>query len=323
MGVLWHTRRAMARCGVRLLKASGLYEGYWNHWRTDLFDYAERNGLHILPVHYYSPVPKVGTLNGDLWSDRTACHGIDLRLDEGESLLRRMGARFGGEFAGFPLESSGDPRAFYLDNGAYGSGDAEIWYGMIREFKPARIIEIGCGHSTLVAGMAIAQNAGEDPGWKCEYTCVEPHLPAYLNPVPAFVTEVVERPVQAVPLEVFGSLEAGDILFIDSTHVVSLGSDAVYEYLEILSRLREGVIVHIHDIFLPDEYPEAWAKSSRFFWNEQYLLHAFLLYNDAFEVVLASHAIARMRPSVFADSMPLRIASHNFPSSFWIRKVRD
>lgn len=313
----------MARFGIRLLKASGLYNGYWNQWRGDLFDNAEADGIHILPVHYYSPIPKVASLPKGLWEQKSDCTGIDLRLDDGEMLLRRIGSQFGMEFSEFRIDPCGDPRVFHLSNGAYGPGDAEILYGLIREFKPARIVEIGCGYSTLVAGMAIARNAEDDSSRGCDYTCIEPYLPPYLNPPPAFVTSVVEQPVQHVPLELFGSLESGDILFIDSTHVVAQGSDAVYEYLEILSRLKKGVIIHIHDIFLPNEYPEDWARKTRFFWNEQYLLHAFLLYNRAFEVLLPSHALARLRPDAFAESVPLRIVSHNFPSSFWMKKVGD
>lgn len=321
MGVHWHLKRAMARFGIRLLKASGFYDGYWNHWRGELFEFAEQRGLHILPVHYYSPIPRVALLPEDLWDDKSECIGINLRLDDGEKLLSRIGSMFGAEFTKFRLDPDDDPRVFYLSNGAYGPGDAEILYGMIRDLKPARIVEIGCGYSTLVASMAIARNAEDDASRSCAYTCIEPYLPSYLDPSPAFVTEVIKRPVQDVPFDVFESLEAGDILFIDSTHVVSQGSDTLCEYLQILPRLKSGVVVHIHDIFLPNEYPKVWAQSARFFWNEQYLLQAFLLYNHSFEVLLASHAIARLRPSVFAESMPLRFVSDNFPSSFWMKKV--
>src|SRR4029079_12969350 len=89
---------------------------------------------------------------------------------------------------------------------------------------------------------------------------------------------------QQVPLETFESLESGDVLFVDTTHTVKVGSDVNFIVLEVLPRLREGVHVHLHDIFLPYEYPRKWLEDYGLYWTEQYLVHAFLVYNSAFEV---------------------------------------
>src|ERR1035437_347813 len=123
------------------------------------------------------------------------------------------------------------------------------------------------------------------------FTCIEPFLPDYLSPSLPGISEIIERPLQDVDLERFKQLECNDILFIDSTHVVRYGSDVVYEILEILPILRPGVIVHVHDIFFPDDYPQRWLNRDRFFWNEQYMLQAFLCMNPHFQIDIPAHAI--------------------------------
>lgn len=324
MNLTFHMQSAVARVGLSLLKASGAYEGYWRHWRGDLFDAAERRGLHVMPAHYYSPVPKVSTLKTQLWDRRESVPGIDLAVPRALSLLQSLAAEFGEEFAGFSSAKNADRRKFTLANSGYGPGDAEIYYAMLRRFKPARVIEIGCGNSTLVASLAIQKNGVEAPDKSRRYICIEPYLPAYLTPPPAGVSEVIEKGVQEAPLALFDELESGDILFIDSTHVAALGSDVLYEYLEILPRLQPGVIIHIHDIFLPLEYPEPWAREQRFFWNEQYVLQAFLLHNDAYEVLMPSHALYALCRDDMTAAIPSLDPDAGYartgPSSFWMRK---
>ncbi len=320
----WRVQNAIARAGLSLLKASGAYDGYWRHWRGELFDAAERRGFHVIPAHYYSPVPKVSALHPSVWPKRDSVPGVDLAIPSALQLLQSLAGDFGEEFALFPAEPLADRRRFTLANIGYGPGDAELYYAMLRRFKPARVIEIGCGNSTQVASLALRKNREEHPRRNFEYVCVEPYLPDYLRPAPDGVTEVIETGVQATPLELFSRLESGDFLFIDSTHVAALGSDVLFEYLEILPRLKPGVIIHIHDIFLPLEYPERWAREQRFFWNEQYLLQAFLLHNEAYEVILPSHALYALHPdqmtAAIASLDPARGYQRAGPSSFWMRK---
>ena len=124
---------------------------------------------------------------------------------------------------------------------------------MIRQFHPRRIIEIGAGHSTLLSAQALRENArlGEGGG---ELISIEPYPNNVLQRGVPGLTELIQSEVQRVPLERFAALEANDILFIDSSHVVQIDSDVNYEFLEILPRLKAGVILHIHDIYLPREY---------------------------------------------------------------------
>lgn len=319
--IKWHVQHLTARLGLALLKASGAYDGYWQSWRGALFDLAERRGLHILPVHYYSPVPNVAKLDSQIWAPREHLFGIDLRLDEASRLLADLAGKFAAEYNRLANLPDPGPQTFRLNNAAFGPGDAEIYYAVLRHLRPRRVVEIGCGHSTLVASKALQENRAGDPDYVCDYLCIEPYLPDYLEPLPPGITRVIRQPVQSVPLQVFEDLGAGDILFIDSTHVAAIGSDVVYEYLEILPRLRPGVVVHIHDIFLPRAYPQSWLTSTRFFWNEQYLLHAYLLHNRDCEVILPMHALFSLRQDALRGAIPSVTSSRVGPSSFWMRVV--
>lgn len=324
MSLTRRVQSALAQAGLALLKTSGAYGGYWRPWRGALFDAAERRGLHVTPVHFYSPIPDVGALPPAVWAPREAAPGIDLSIPSALALLAAFARDHGDEYRSFPREKLADRRRFTLANSGFGPGDAEIYFAMLRRFKPARVVEIGCGNSTLVASLALARNRAEAPHRACAYACIEPYLPDYLRPPPDGVTLVVEKGVQEAPLDIFDALQDGDFLFIDSTHVAALGSDVVHEFLTILPRLRPGVIVHVHDIFLPLDYPEKWAREQRFFWNEQYLLQAFLLHNADFETLLPAHALFALHRSAFDAAIPSASAAAGYagvgPASFWMRK---
>lgn len=311
---------AMAKVAIRLLKATGWYEGYWNHWRGELFEYAQRRGLHILPVHFYTPVPDTARIDASLWTKRGELPGLSMDLDRAMELLRTITDPYRAEFEQFPREASPGEIRYYLNNSSYGCGDAEVLYSVVRHFKPKRIIEIGAGQTTLVISEAIRQNRIEEPDRSCAFVSIEPYPPDYLNPPPAEVSRMVVEELQRVPRAEFEALGDGDLVFIDSSHVARIGSDVVYEYLEILPRLKPGVIVHIHDIFLPYEYPREWFETARFFWNEQYVLQALLQDNRAFEIMLPLHALYRERREAFCAQIR-SCARSNRPGAFWMRRV--
>lgn len=312
MDVGYRLRELTAKAGILALKASGLYDGYWERWRGRLFDHAESKGLHILPVHYYSPVPQVSS---PMLRPRS---GLSFDVEKSAAVLNALLRKYDGELA--ILFGKADRQSTDYDprNSAFGPIDAAALYGLIRENRPKRIVEIGSGYSTLVTAAALQANRGDDPGCSTRFTCIEPFLPSYLRDEVGEVSEVIEKPLQNVPLELFTSMDAGDILFIDSTHVVSFGSDVLFEYLTILPALARGVLVHIHDIFLPSDYPEQWLKEHRFFWNEQYLLEAFLTMNQSYKIELGVHAASKL-----IEPMP-SIAAHPsdvMAASFWISRV--
>ncbi|HET9050159.1 MAG TPA: class I SAM-dependent methyltransferase [Candidatus Dormibacteraeota bacterium] len=276
----------------------------------------ERLGFHLLPVTYFSPVPDTRRLGPELWSARTELAGVT--LDGGPMLeLAARWARTYGDEMRFPLEPTGRDGEYYVENTWYQSADAETLYSMVRDLKPRRVVEIGSGYSTLLTTMAAARNAGE--GRPCEVTCIEPYPAPWLRGVTG-VTRLIDRPVQTVPLDTFEDLGEGDILFIDSSHVLRIGSDVQYEFLEILPRLARGVVVHVHDIFLPAEYPRPWITESHRFLNEQYLLQAFLAFNTEFEVLWAASWMHLNHPAELEAAFPSYRRELSWPSSFWIRR---
>ena len=209
--------------------------------------------------------------------------------------------------------------------------DAFILHALIRDLKPKRIIEIGSGFSTMIAGDALRKNE-EDGAEPCHFTAIEPYPNPSVRAGIDGVTELVEKKVQDVPVERFEELGPNDILFIDSSHVLKVGSDVYYEFLEILPRIQSGVYVHVHDIFLPWDYPRSWIVDKQRFWNEQYLLQAFLACNTDFEVLWGSAFMRRRHPDAVAkcfDTFPPKWWNDEMDpaarggASFWIQRVRD
>jgi hypothetical protein len=318
--IRWHVNAALARVAIGLLKMTGWYDGYFRPWRGAPFEQAQRRGLHILPVHFYTPVPDTTRLPEALWEKQSELAGMDLNVARSLEFLTRLAETYQAELAQIPYEPSDDPQQFFLNNSAYRAGDAEVLYSMVRHYKPRKIIEIGAGHTTLLISQALRQNAAESGGRRCEFVSIEPYLPPYLDPAPPESSRIINQELQDLPLDEFASLGDGDILFIDSSHVVKIGSDVVYEYLEILPRLQPGVIVHIHDVFLPYEYPRAWTHTARFFWNEQYLLQAFLQFNEAFETLLPLYALYKAHPETFRALIPGCQRDSIPPGAFWMRR---
>lgn len=223
-------------------------------------------GLHITRAHFYSPIPTVGELKQGVFSRISECPGVEF---DAPGQLHRLANVFGkylGEYS--PRQNSGLAMA-----------DAFVLYAFIREKKPKYMIEIGSGESTMIALAAIRKNAEE--GFACRFTAIEPYPKDYLRTLTDKDFLLIDKKIQDVELGVF---EDADILFIDSSHVSRIDSDVNYEILEIVPRLKAGALVHWHDITIPTEYPRAWIESTNQFWNESYIVHAFLLHNRSFAV---------------------------------------
>ena len=190
---------------------------------------------------------------------------------------------------------------------------------MIRHFKPKKIIEIGSGYSTLLSAKAILKNEAE--GDKCYLKAIEPYPNEIIKKGFPGLGKLIIDEAQNIPLSEFKELKENDIIFIDSSHVLKLGSDVKYEYLEILPSLEKGVIAHVHDIFLPKEYPREWVFSKHRFWNEQYLLQAFLTFNTNFEILWASQYMHLKNPEKLEMAFNSYKREKTSPGSFWIRKT--
>lgn len=269
---------------------------------SPLFQVTQRYlGVSLTPLHFYFPVPDLKSFEGKDWNACRPCVGVDFRLQEQMEQLHSHLLPFAAEWT-FPETSTGDKHQFHFNNGFFERVDVEVAYSFVRDRKPRRIIEIGSGNTTLVLAQALRKNAAE--GHPGELICVQPNPAPFLRSGLAGLTQLCEKPVQQVPLELFRSLQANDILFIDSSHVVSMDNDVLYEYLQILPELAPGVLVHIHDIFTPLDYPKTFVMKNLCFWGEQYLLEAFLAFNDQFKVVWSGSAMQQFHPDVLRNAFP-------------------
>jgi hypothetical protein len=188
---------------------------------------------------------------------------------------------------------------------------------MIRLLRPARLIEIGSGHSSLIAKLAIDANVADDPTYRCDQCCIEPFADEWLA---ARVPRLVRSRVEQLDVRNFDELRADDILFIDSTHVIRPQGDVLYEFLEVVGRLHSGVYVHVHDVFTPRDYPARWVLDERKLWNEQYLLEALLCHSDRFEVVVSLNHLWHEHREAVTRALPvLRRHPAAEPGSFWFR----
>jgi hypothetical protein len=276
-------------------------------------------GFHVTPNHFYEPIPDTRRIPRSLWTRLSDLPGIDMRDQAQIALLETLSA-FRNEYATFPLSRTGNTHDYYVNNRRFESVDGEVLYSLLRHFQPKRLIEVGSGASTLLSAKAVLRNSAE--GRPCEFTSIDPYPPYELRRSMPGMSSLMATPVQNVSLEVFTRLDTNDILFIDSSHVVRIGGDVLFEFLEVLPRLRKGVLIHVHDIFLPSEYPEKWVFTKKRFWSEQYLLQAFLSFNSAFEVVWASSYMHLRHPEMLEASFPSYNRDRRWPGSFWMRKIR-
>ncbi|HWL80066.1 MAG TPA: class I SAM-dependent methyltransferase [Roseomonas sp.] len=276
-------------------------------------------GVGVLPIrdHYYEPQFRPGDLTPERLSQERILPGIDMRLDAEKELLRRF--RFQAELSHLPFsQPEGRDDVYWFDNTYFQRMDGSIWYSMLRLLKPRQIIEVGSGFSTLLARHALERNATEPGGHLAQHLCIEPYERPWLERSGA---EIVRKRVEEVDLAIFDGLSEGDVLFIDSSHVLRPGGDVAMEILQILPRLKPGVVVHVHDIFTPRDYPWEWLFQMQRLWNEQYALEAFLTLNPAFEVMLGVQYVWHAaREEVEAACVPLE---GQIPgTSFYIRRVR-
>ncbi len=272
-----------------------------------------RVGVFPVHRHYYEPQFDHRALRRPLTDERDL-PGIDWNEAGQLELLGSM--RWADELAGIAGERR-EPPEFHFGNGTFESGDAEFLYQWIRLRKPRRIIEIGSGNSTLMAARAVRRNAAEDGGYRCRHVCVEPYEMPWLEKVGV---EVIRRRVEDVGLGLFGELERGDLLFIDSSHMIRPQGDVLFEFLELLPRLREGVTVHVHDIFTPRDYLPSWVLEQVRFWNEQYLLEAFLTGNRGWRVVGALNLLKHRHYGALRAVCPYLTADRE-PGSFYMERV--
>jgi hypothetical protein len=272
-----------------------------------------RVGVFPIRDHYYEPLFHPRHLKMPLNNPRSLT-GIDWNVEGQLQFLSRF--QFEGELSGI-RDYPEEPLSFHFNNQAFESGDAEYWYNLVRLMKPKRIFEIGSGNSTLMARRAINANHNEDPSYRCNHVCIEPYEQPWLEK--AGVT-VLRKRVQDVGREFFLELDRADILFIDSSHVIRPQGDVLFEYLELLPVLRSGVIVHVHDIMTPRDYPKEWIVDEVKFWNEQYVLEAFLTSNRDWKVLGALNFLHHNHYEALRSKCPY-LTPEREPGSFYLEKL--
>lgn len=278
---------------------------------------AARLGYGLVSTGAISPIPTLEPPGGLDWSYRYPLHDIEFDLDAQLTFLQR-------DLRGYIREFEVEVRdvKFALWNELYQAGDAETLYALVRFLRPRRILEIGSGNSTLVTSAACEANARD--GVETEFVSVDPAPRRPVESLPG-LRRFEQIDCRTLPLDRFEELQSGDILFIDTEHVVKRRSEVNWLILEALPRIARGVWVHFHDIFLPYDYPFwlYWVT----FPTEQYLLHALLL-ESSWRVELSLAALfedrrAQLRQLIpsLAEKVPGKPALETwYPSAFWIRR---
>lgn len=280
----------------------------------------------VKKADYYSVLPVLSEIEAtrERWEKPSALTGVDIDVAVLEKNLGTLADSWEEEFC----RETGD----YIANTRRGFGpgypqfDARTLYYMLREHKPKRYLEVGSGLSTYYTSLAAKKNAEE--GSPLQITCIEPYPFDTLRTIEGF--ELVEGFVQDVPLERFEELEAGDVLFIDSSHALKIDSDVAFLFMEALPRVKPGVIVHIHDIHFPYNHPfpaDYWLFGERWpvYWQEVMLVQAFLAFNDSFEVLLSTPMVRHHDEDFlinrFENYQPLS-QDLNPPSSLWLKRIK-
>ncbi|MDA7840677.1 class I SAM-dependent methyltransferase [Luminiphilus sp.] len=205
-----------------------------------------------------------------------------------------------------------------VNNTSFSSGDAEFLYQFVRATKPRLVVEVGCGISTQIIASALERNEGEGVG--AEHICIEPFEAAWLDSFPKI--RLIRQPIEEIDIGIFDRLSEGDFLFIDSSHMVRPKGDVLCEILHILPALGEGVNIHFHDVFTPREYIREFIVDQKLFWNEQYLLEAFLSCNRDFDIVAA---LNYLKHEAFSDlnSVAPYLTAEREPGSIYIKRVKS
>lgn len=269
------------------------------------------------PGHFYSPIPSDEEI--DNWSKIRTPIPDKVGLDLNRAGQKQFVESLSPYFKEIPFtDKAGAGLRYYYENPYYSYADATFLHLVIRHLKPRRIVEVGSGFSSAV----MLDTIDRFPYGDVRINFIDPYadrLRSLLRPEDAKRTTIIEKPVQGVDKSLFTSLESGDILFIDSSHVSKAGSDVNFLVFEVLPILKPGVWIHVHDIFPDFDYPDEWLKMGRA-WNEGYLIRAFLLFNDAFKIMLLGPDCIAQNQAWFSKNLPHCLK--NSGASLWFRREK-
>ena len=276
----------------------------------------EKLGFHITPNHYYEPIPDTRTLGDEIWERESEMRGVNVNGEKQKEFIDKYCSIYKKEYDSFGLYEPTDEFKYYVYNGWFGEIDGDVLYTILRSYKPKRVIEIGSGYSSILIAETLNKNKLKD-GIISKFTSIDPYPnPDIKGKIPRNV-ELIEKKLQDIKFEYFNQLKENDVLFIDSTSIVKINSDVCYEFLELIPRLNKGVLIHVHDIFLPKEYPKEWVIGKKLFSNEAYLLQAFLLFNNAFEIIWMGNYMKIKYPKLCKKMFRGKASQ-----SFWMKKIK-
>lgn len=282
--------------------------------KSDLIKY-EKWGQ---PGHFYNPIPDLGEVENYEYGifeseEKIEKSGINLNYSKQLLVLEEFRA-FYPDLIFEKLKK--ENLRYYYDNPNYSYSDAIFYYGVLRKFKPKKVIEIGSGFSSCL--LLDVNEFYFDNSIKCVF--VEPY-PNLLNSLIKATDNIVlhDVKIQEVDLSIFDDLNENDVLFVDSSHVLKAGSDLNFILFQILPRLKKGVVIHFHDVFYPFKYPKYWILNHNRGWNEIYAIRLFLSHNTDYEIVAFNTYLEQKNENWFKENMPLCL--ENLGGSIWIRKV--
>jgi Methyltransferase domain len=274
---------------------------------------AESRGYELVRRNFYSPLPDLRQLPESLWAEPRPMVGVDLRTDSAIALIEEQLAPCIQEF-----DPPSTRPGYEFSRSSYGPADAETLYALIRYLQPSLVVELGSGASSHFIHAGLDRNGTGEHHVYDPYPFSVPSSRA-LGPLEGVVVHR-ERSERLDTAEIASWLSAGDVLFVDTTHTVKTGGDVDRIFLDLLPSLAPGVWIHVHDIFLPYEYPRTWVVDERRAWGEQYLLQALLVFNDKFRVEIPLHAVARAHPKRLTAAVP-SFSPRVAPAAFWISRV--
>nr|WP_165388528.1 class I SAM-dependent methyltransferase [Sphingomonas populi] len=280
-------------------------------------DLVKSNGLMFKPAgHFYSPIVDTTFVlerKSSIFSKNKDIDGIDIN----ESYQKEFVQFLESVEVNLPFRDAQSPEhRYFYDNNAFVWGDGAVYAAMLMRHRPNKIIEIGSGYSSALALDVIDRIDGYCPNVKL----FDPYpelVKSILANYPSENVSIDGKFIQDVPLEDLSDLKAGDFYFMDTTHVVKTGSDVLYHFEEVLPRLKSGVIVHIHDIFWPFEYPMSWVVDDKLSWNELYYFRAFMTHNPQYEILFFNDFMRKNNSNLFRSSS---VFLRNSGASIWLRK---
>lgn len=269
------------------------------------------NKIGVFPIinHYYEPKFNFTEKDKKKYQNREL---LSLKLDPHKQVGYLENLKYENELIDLDFKNGSKNFNFYINNGSFEEGDAEIYYQLIRHIKPKKIIEVGSGHSTLIAMEALKKNSNS-----AKIRCIEPFENKWLEKLGV---EVLREPLENLSINWQNELERNDIFFLDSSHIIRPDGDVLKFYLEILPNLKSGVIIHIHDIFTPKNYLPNWTFDKMRLWNEQYLLEGILINSDKYEILLSVNYLKNNYYEKLLKKSPY-LEKEKEPGSIYLRVI--